>query len=127
MLSDITIGQYMMLDLCLQVVLGVLVALIVCAISCICRRPLATISMGLLAIGLPEVLASTVLPQLAPCSVLSLSSPLSTTMLSAQKQLLGGDFTYLLGADMLLAVLSALLTLLAGRKFCKSHYHGGKS
>ena len=125
--SDITIGQYMMLDLCLQVVLGVLVALIVCAISCICRRPLATISMGLLAIGLPEVLASTVLPQLAPCSVLSLSSPLSTTMLSAQKQLLGGDFTYLLGADMLLAVLSALLTLLAGRKFCKSHYHGGKS
>ena len=125
--SDITIGQYMMLDLCLQVVLGVLVAVIVCAISCICRRPLATISMGLLAIGLPEVLASTVLPQLAACSVLSLSSPLSTTTLSAQKQLPGGDFTYLLGAVMLLAVLSALLTLLAGRKFCKSHYHGGKS
>ena len=67
------------------------------------------------------------LPQLAAYSVLSLSSPLSTTMLSAQKQLPGGDFTYLLGAVMLLAVLSALLTLLAGRKFCKSHYHGGKS
>ena len=125
--SDITIGQYMMLDLCLQVVLGVLVAVIVCAISCICRRPLATISMGLLAIGLPEVLVGAVLPQLAAFSVLSLSSPLSITVLSAQKQLPGGDFTYLLGAVMLLAVLSALLILLAGRKFCKSHYHGGKS
>ncbi|MBQ7379600.1 MAG: hypothetical protein IJW70_08010 [Clostridia bacterium] len=125
--SNITIGQYMMLDLGLQVVLGVLVSVIVGSISCICRRPLATISVSLLAIGLPEVLASTVLPQLAACSVLSLSSPLSITMLSAQKQLPGGDFTYLLGAVMLLAVLSALLTLLAGRRFCKSHYHGGKS
>ncbi len=125
--SDITIGQYLLLDLGLHVILGVLISVIVCAISCICRRPLATISVSLLAIGLPEVLVSTVLPQLAAFSVLSLSSPLSITMLSAQKQLPGGDFTCFLGAVMLLVVLSALLTLLAGRKFCKSHYNGGKS
>lgn len=125
--SDITIGQYLLFDLGLQFILGVLVSVIVCAISCICRRPLATISMGLLAIGLPEMLAGTVLPQLAACSPLSLSAPLRITALSAQKQLSGGDFTYLLGAVMLLAVLSALLILLAGHKFCKSHYHGGKS
>ena len=124
--SDITIGQYMMLDLCLQVVLGVLVSVIVCAVSCLCRRPLATISMGLLAIGLPEVLACTVLPQLAACSLLSFSSPLPVTSLSAQKQLFGGDFPYLLCALALLFLLCTALTLLAGRKFCKSHYHRGK-
>lgn len=124
--SDITIGQYMMLDLCLQVVLGVLISVTVCAVSCLCRRPLATISMGLLAIGLPEVLAGTVLPQLAACSPLSFSSPLRVTSLSAQKQLFGGDFPYLLCALALLALLCTALTQLAGRKFCKSHYHRGK-
>ena len=124
--SDITIGQYLLLDLCLQVVLGVLVSVIACAVSCLCRRPLATISMGLLAIGLPEVLAGTVLPQLAACSPLSFSSPLPVTSLSAQKRLFGGDFPYLLCALALLALLCTALTLLAGRKFCKSQYHGGK-
>ena len=124
--SDITIGQYLLLDLGMQVVLGVLGSVVVCAVSCLCRRPLATISMGLLAIGLPEVLAGSVLPQLAACSLLSFSSPLPVTSLSAQKQLLGGDFWYLLCALALLTLLCTALTLLAGRKFCKSHYHGGK-
>ena len=124
--SDITIGQYFLLDLGMQVVLGVLISVIVCAVSCLCRRPLATISMGLLAIGLPEVLACTVLPQLAACSLLSFSSPLPVTSLSAQKRLFGGDFPYLLCALALLSLLCTTLTLLAGCKFCKSHYHGRK-
>ncbi len=127
MSSGITIRQYMMLDLGLQVILGGIVSIIVCAISCTCRRPLAAISVSVLAIGLPEVLASTVLPQLAAWSILSLSAPLRMTALSAQKQLFGGDLSHLWGAIVLFFLLCAMLTLLAGRNFCKSHYHGGKT
>ena len=72
------------------------------------------------------VIGTLILPQLAACSLLSFSSPLLVTSLSAQKRLFGGDFPYLLCALALLALLCTALTLLAGRKFCKSHYHRGK-
>ena len=123
--SDVTIGQYMLLDLGLQILLGAIIAVVGCTLSCICKRPLATIVASVFAIGLPEVLASTVLPQFAAFSILSLSSPLRITALSAQKQLSGGDFTYFWRALTLYLLLSAALVLLAGRKFCKSNYNGG--
>ncbi len=123
--SDVTIGQYLLLDLGLQILLGAIFAVVVCTLSCFCKRPLATIVASVFAIGLPEVLASTVLPQFAAFSILSLSSPLRVTALSAQKQLSGGDFTYFWRALTLYLLLGAALVLLAGRKFCKSYYNGG--
>ena len=122
--SDITIGQYMLLDLGLHILLGAMIAVVICTLSCICMRPLSIIIASVFAIGLPEVLACTVLPQFTAFSMLSLSSPLKVTALSAQKQI-GGDFDYLGRVLILYVLLCTVFALLAGRKFSKSYYNGG--
>ena len=120
--SDMTILQFFAIDLCLQALAGALIAVTVTLFSLFFRRVLVIISTGILCIGIPEILAKSVLPELCDFSVLSMTAPISLFTSSAKRDLFGSDVSYLVAVCIGFIFAAALIVAVGYIGFCKTRY-----
>jgi hypothetical protein len=120
--SDMTILQFFAIDLCLQALAGALIAVTVTLFSLFFKRVLVIISTGILCIGIPEILAKSVLPELCDFSVLSMTAPISLFTSSAKRDLFGSDVSYLVAVCIGFIIAAALIVAVGYIGFCKTRY-----
>ncbi len=116
--SNITIGQYLIVDFCIQAVIGAVIAMLICMISLFFNSSLAVVSVGLFVVGIPEVLTNTVLKRYSDFSIISLTSPQNLVSRSASYAIFGNDFSYLAIICLMYMAVCIALTILGQRKFC---------
>ncbi len=116
-LSDMSIGEYLLLDLALQLPTGALFGALTVALSGICRRPPAILSAVLLCVALPELLMLTLFPQARGTSLLSLTAPQAAFCRSAEMQFLSCTGAWMLLVCLMHATLVTTLVLLARRSY----------
>ena len=120
--TDMTIGEFFAIDLCMQFFAGAFIAIVISLFSLFFKRVLVIISTGILCIGIPEILAKTVLPELCDFSVLSLTAPISLFTNSAKRELFGSDVSYLVAVCIGFIIAAALIVAVGYIGFCKTRY-----
>ena len=120
--TDMTIGEFFAIDLCMQFFAGAFIAIVISLFSLFFKRVLVIISTGILCIGIPEILAKTVLPELCDFSVLSLTEPISLFTSSAKRELFGSDVSYLVAVCIGFIVVAAMVAAVGYVRFCKTRY-----
>jgi hypothetical protein len=120
--TDMTIGEFFAIDLCMQFFAGAFIAIVISLFSLFFKKILVIISAGILCIGIPEILVKTVLREFADSSILSMSAPLSLFTSSAKHALFGNDVSYLVAVCIGFAVLAVLLAAFGYVGFCKTRY-----
>ncbi len=116
-LSDVTIGQYLLLDFAVQALVGALSGAGIASLSCLCRRPLPILSAVLLFIALPELLTSTLFPQAHTVGLLSLTTPHRLFLQSVSLRLLSCTGAWMAVVCLALTLLVLTLVLLAARTY----------
>ncbi len=108
-LTDITIAEYLALDLICSALAGTLIALAVCALSCLCKKPLPTLGASILLLALPAILSKTDL------ALLGFTAP---NRLFCNSFGYGGDFHQIIFISLLLfhILTAAALTAAAKKK-----------
>lgn len=114
-LSDMTVGQYLLLDFCMQALVGALMGALMGALSCLCRRPLPILSTVLLLTAIPELLSDTLFPGAHPFSLLSLTTPQKLFWQSVEKQLLSLPGAWMAFVCLALTALVAVVVFVAHR------------
>lgn len=117
-----TIGEFFAIDLCMHFFAGAFIAILISLFSLFFKRGLVIISTGILCIGIPEILAKTVLPELCDFSVLFMSAPLSLFTSSARRDMLGNDVSYLVAVCIGFIVVAAIVATVRYVRFCKTRY-----
>lgn len=106
-LSDITIAEYLALDLLCSALAGTLIALAVCALSCLCKKPLQTLGASVFLLALPAILSKSSL------ALINLSAP---NRLFCDSFGYGGEFHQLILVSLLLFHILTAAALTAAAK-----------
>lgn len=113
----LTIAQYMALSVALSMLSAVVIAVIVLALSLFVKREFATLTLALLAVGVPALATATALPELSELSVLGLTAPLSLVRHSATLNWLSSSAVYAIAACVGWFAVAAVIFMLARKKF----------
>ncbi len=114
-LSNMSIGEYLLLDFTMQALVGILLGALTGALSCLCRRPLPILSAVLLLSVVPELLTTSLFPQAHGLSLLSLTTPQKLFLQSVETRFLSLPGAWMALVCLLHTILVTGLVLLAHR------------
>jgi hypothetical protein len=119
--SGITIGQYLILDIFIQIFASVILSAVICFLSFFCKKAFSILTVTLLLTGVPELIAETVLKSFTDFSILSLTSPQGIFCNSFEKALFHSGLSYLTLVCVFYLVLTTSLLLAASAKYNGFH------
>ncbi len=114
-LSDMTVGQYLLVDFAAQALAGTLLGALIAALSCLGRRPLPILAAALLLTAVPELLTDALFPRTHGMSLLSLTAPQKLFLQSADLRLLSLAGTWMVLVCLAHTVFVTTLVFLAHR------------
>ena len=117
--SGITVGQYLAVTYISHILTAILFALLVTAISCLCRSILPTLAFAVVGTALPSLLTLLGFQKLGYIDFMGWFDVTTLFCFSADKNLFGIDFGVYLLYTALFAAATALLAALGRRKFVK--------
>lgn len=115
--TGITISEYFCIDLLLNAFSAVILASVICLLSCFLKKSFSVLTVSLLVTALPELLTKTVLTDFADCSILSFTAPQATVCRSFEQHWFEMNWMYLLIACTVYILVTVWFTYFAWRGF----------